>query len=224
MNLASNYNTFIFDFDGTIVDTLPLYLHCFNKVLKNFDQEPIGQQDIEGWFGLTELEIISKKIKKQSEIKAALEQLFYYYQANHDQFIQMSPEVIELLSYLKKEQKTIAVVTGKGRKTLTSSVSVLNIGEFIQYSVAGDEVKKPKPNAEGVHKILKMVKEEPEKTVYIGDADIDIQAAQNAGIDCIAAKWFCKDKKYLSTPTYTVYHPAEIWHKADAQRIKEIST
>ena len=55
--------------------------------------------------------------------------------------------------------------------------------------------KKPSPDA--VNAIMEMLNVAPEDTVYIGDSEVDILTAANAGVDCLSVVWGFKDREFL---------------------------
>ena len=70
--------------------------------------------------------------------------------------------------------------------------------------------KKPAPDS--VFAVMRAVNASPETTVYIGDSEVDIQTAQNAGVDCISVPWGFKDEAFLRSngATRIARTPAEI--------------
>ena len=67
---------------------------------------------------------------------------------------------------------------------------------FDTYAGMKDDVRR-KPWPDGIFNILKELNIEPEKAVYIGDSEVDLQTASNAEIDCVAVDWGFRDREVL---------------------------
>src|SRR5690625_1362641 len=66
---------------------------------------------------------------------------------------------------------------------------MLNLTEYFDVTIAGDEVEHAKPHPEGVHKAMDLLNTKPEESMYIGDSDADIQAGSRAGTMTIGVQW-----------------------------------
>lgn len=106
-----NYDTFIFDFDGTIADTLPPFCSdSFRQVFLAFNKEEISDENIESWFGPSEIGIIENNLKNKEDTKK---------------------EINSLLSTLINSNKKVAIVTGKGRISYDISIKELDLKNLL---------------------------------------------------------------------------------------------
>jgi phosphoglycolate phosphatase len=103
-----------------------------------------------------------------------------------------------MLSALKAEGRKIGVVSNK----VDFAVKGLCKGYFggcIDVAIGENEAagvrKKPAPDS--VLEAMRILGASPADTVYVGDSEVDIQTAKNAGIPCISVSWGFKDKDFL---------------------------
>ncbi|GCF93118.1 phosphohydrolase [Enterococcus florum] len=210
MKFIDNYDLFIFDFDGTIANTLPLYFESFRKVLASFNQKEFDDQEIESWFGPNELGILKQRLKDQNDLPKAEKMLYSVYQEDHETLVKTDKNILIMLNRLKKYKKQIAMVTGKCQRTYEYSARALNLEETFQYEITGDDVKNPKPNSEGLEKVIAYFQIDLKRVLYVGDSDMDILAAEHAAIDSVGVTWFNPHKAFKNTPTYLSTSPLDL--------------
>lgn len=204
MELADRYDVFIFDFDGTLADTLPVYFDCFETIFTKFDLEKADKTEIESWFGPNELKLITKRFGTHERIDEIIQTFLENYEAKHPRLVKENVEVVDYLLHLRDKRKKLAICTGKGRDTFAYSARVLQMENMFDYVVTGDDVDHPKPDPEGIVKVLAELDVLPANAIYFGDSDGDILSASRAGVDCAIVKWFCQDKLFSLEPTYVI--------------------
>ncbi|WP_349407435.1 HAD family hydrolase [Pseudalkalibacillus sp. SCS-8] len=178
----------IFDFDGTLADTLPLCFHSFNRVFYHFDQKDFTSDEIKEMFGPPETDIIRNQLKSDDH-EDAIEMYYEEYMSKHSDFVQFHEELHHLLTQLKREGIKLGIVTGKSRRSLKISMDELRMNEFFDITITGDEVENPKPHPEGVIQALRDLNIKKEDAVFLGDSDADIEAGKRAGLYTIGVKW-----------------------------------
>lgn len=91
----------IFDFDGTIANTLPICYYSFQSVFKEFDNRDLSNEDIKAMFGPSETGIIRENLIHLNK-EQAIEMYYEKYLENHLQLVKPNLEMDELLKYIKK--------------------------------------------------------------------------------------------------------------------------
>lgn len=203
------YTTFVFDFDGTLADTLPICFESFRRVFRKYNQEELADDEIEARFGPSETGVIQNYVKPREKADEALRLFYTIYQQEHDRLARTQDDVVQLLAQLKESGKNIAVVTGKGRKSYDFSVDKLSLTPYIDLSIAGDEVNDHKPHGEGIVRVLEYFDCPPEQAVYFGDSNADILAADHAGIVSVGVNWF-DERSFDVQPDYMSQTPKDI--------------
>ena len=180
--------TVIFDFDGTLADTLPIVYQSFQHIFEKYMQLEKSPEDIKAMFGPAENDIIRKHFPEE-HIQAAITHYHDYYWTHHEEWVERSHEIEHVLAWIRKKGFKLAIMTGKGRKSLDLSLKALEMSDWFDMTVTGDEVDKPKPDPEGILKILKELNTLPEEAIFIGDSNSDIIAGKGAGLETVGVQW-----------------------------------
>ncbi|AUI65518.1 MULTISPECIES: HAD family hydrolase [Glaesserella] len=181
---------YIFDFDGTLADTLPLAFMCFRETFLKFNGELLNNAEIEQHFGGSEQAIIEKVVKGSQEQKQQAVEFFYQlYQTNHSLYAQCPDKIRTMLAKLKQQDKKIAVFTGKGRRSLDYSLSALGLTDCFDLTISDDDIAHSKPAPDGLLKILAHFALEPTQAIYFGDSDADLISGQGAGVETHKIEW-----------------------------------
>ena len=104
--------------------------------------------------------------------------------------------IMELIQQLKKENYKIAVVSNKFDKAVKELVRDF-FGEYIQVAIGEAENISRKPAPDTVFKALEELQSLREKTIYVGDSEVDVKTAKNAGIKCVGVTWGFRDRDVL---------------------------
>ena len=179
------YDTYIFDLDGTITDTMTVWLDIIREALIHFDFTPPDDKTLARYsHNWRELSAIGFPEEKFGDFAK-----FIYEVAN-----KRLPEAnfqkgaYETLQKLKDQGKRIAIYSSIDRAMFAPAMEFRNLYALTEIAVAGTDIPKRKPHASGVLKALQDLQIPVElygSAVYVGDKDTDILAAQNAGIDSI---------------------------------------
>ncbi|WP_373895288.1 HAD family hydrolase [Virgibacillus sp. CBA3643] len=178
----------IFDFDGTLANTLPLCFYAFKRVFKEFDNKDFSSEEIKAMFGPSETEILKENLAHEDSDRA-IEMYYQTYVEHHSEFVDYNKEMDGLLRYLKDTGVKLGIVTGKAKRSLDISLAELQMDNLFHVIITGDDVSKPKPDSEGLLKALSVLGVESNEAVFIGDSDADIQAGLQAKVYTIGAQW-----------------------------------
>lgn len=181
-------NTLIFDFDGTLADTLPLAYYSFQTVFNHYDGKAFSDEEVKNMFGPTEPNIIRNNLINDNQ-QSAIDLYFNMYTENHQDMVKANAKVNDMLKTLKEKGYNLAIVTGKSTKSLEISLEFLGIQDLFDCKISGDDVDKEKPDPEGILKVLKLLNRTKEEAVFLGDSDGDIKAGQEAGMYAIGVHW-----------------------------------
>ncbi|MFC5451240.1 HAD family hydrolase [Paenibacillus aestuarii] len=183
-----NKTVILFDFDGTLADTLPASFEAFRTVFKKYDGQDVTNEQLVSMFGPTEDEIITINFAQQAAVAEAIREYYVLYEKAHASMHEINP-IQELLILLKEAGKHIAVITGKSRKAFDISSEALQLSQYFDFVVTGDDVEKPKPDPEGIFKAMEFFAAAPDEAVFLGDSNADILAGKAAGVQTYAVQW-----------------------------------
>ena len=176
----------IFDLDGVLIDSLKNMKFALSKTSKKLSLE-LDFEIYKKYLGLPFDEIM-KKMKIQNKIKIIKKNYEYFSEQNLDT-IKIKQKLIKELKKLKKEY-ILTVFTSKNKKR---TLKILKKYRLFDYIVTSDDVKKGKPNPEGVIKILSKFRINHENCLYIGDSTYDLDTANSAKVKYIHASWGYED-------------------------------
>jgi len=194
----------LFDFDGTLADTLPVCFYSFQKIFSKFDNRVISNEEIIAMFGPSEVGIIQNNLQNKDRLNEAIEDYYYFYESEHSNLVRANQEVIDLLSRLQQEGILIGIVTGKARRSYEISVNQLFTRRMFNVSITGDDVVDPKPHPEGIIKAMNFLDCSPQETLFVGDSNADIEAGTRANVKTVGVNWLDNShgSKFLIRPDY----------------------
>jgi pyrophosphatase PpaX len=179
----------LFDFDGTLADTLPVCFYAFRRIFKELDHREITDNEIVSMFGPSETGIIQENLKKSESVEEAINKYYTYYEEVHSSLVKKNTNIHDLLKWLKSMDIKVGIVTGKARKSLDISMEKLEMDHMFDVIITGDDVDRPKPHPEGILKAISSLEVVKEQTIFVGDSHADIKAGKDAGIITIGVLW-----------------------------------
>jgi len=203
--------TVLFDFDGTIADTLPFCFTAFRSTFSTFLQKEYSDENIVSLFGPTEIEMIRAEIPGGHHEEAI--EHFYRVYTEEQRRVQNPPKILQMVRMFHQTGIKMGIVTGKGKRSADISIELLQLQPYFSVVITGDDVEKPKPDPEGIHKALAAIGETADKVWFVGDSDADIWAAKAAGISAVGVNWFAVSQKmggFQPEPDYFVTDPEQL--------------
>ena len=197
--MTYRYKAAVFDLDGTILDTLEDLFRATNHALAEEKLPLRTKEEVRRFVGNG----IGKLIERAcpAEVTAARRErvhaAFTRYYSEHCADTTAPYEGIpELLARLREEGIRTGVVSNKADYAVQSLIGEYFPGLFS--SVTGERegiARKPAPDL--LFETLRKLDVTAEEAVYIGDSEVDLEAAANAGMDCIACSWGFKGENFL---------------------------
>ncbi|SDJ25035.1 HAD family hydrolase [Natribacillus halophilus] len=179
----------LFDFDGTLANTLPVVKHAFQTTFQTFDGKSLSEEEVISMFGPSETDIIRQNLEHQAK-NDAIETYYEAYEKNHARLVHKNKDIHALLRSLKNDPGLkVGIVTGKARRSLDLSLEALGMDHFFDVIITGDDVERPKPDPEGIQQALSVVKVSSDQAMFLGDSDADIEAGLAANVYTIGVQW-----------------------------------
>lgn len=188
----------IFDLDGTLLDTLEDLTDAVNHALTTYQMPKREISEIRSFVGNGIHRLMIQAVP-DGENNPAFESVFAefrrYYDIHCNDKTKPYDCIMELLDALEKINIQTAIVSNK----VDSAVQTLNRRYFPQIAVAvGDrEGLQRKPAPDSVFQAMEAYHAKREETVYVGDSEVDIKTARNAGIKCVSVLWGFRDREQL---------------------------
>jgi len=188
--MPGSARTVLFDLDGTLLDTAPDLAAALNATLQLNERAALpfetirpvvshgGRALIELGFGIDPQHPGFEPLRKQ---------LLDLYQANIAVHTALFPGMADVLDELESRGIRWGVVTNKPGWLTEPLLDALDLGSRAACIVSGDTLKERKPHPAPLLHACKLAGCQPEETLYVGDAERDIEAGRNAGMHTLVA-------------------------------------
>lgn len=173
---------FIFDLDGTIVDSSKTVLKILNLIRTELKMNLIESNDIRSVLSLGGNEMISKVFGESANSDYYLQYFRSIYIKDNLDNEKVFNGAKEFIEYLLSRDKRVALCTNKPRDLVFKVLEHHKLKSYFDCIVTGSDVENKKPNPEGIVKIINKIKCKQDKVVFIGDSLVDQIAAKNAQI------------------------------------------
>jgi pyrophosphatase PpaX len=173
----------LFDFDGTLANTLPLYVKVYERALKKFGFDFSDKKIVRECFGKTE-ETICKNLGIPDKSKGFSS---LYFSGVDDCFndAQLFDGVLETLKLAKEKGIKLAVVSFAYRWYVDRMLSLLDLSKYFELVIGFENVENPKPDPEAVLTACEKLNIDPQNSVVIGDSKSDMMMGNSAGTQTI---------------------------------------
>lgn len=189
----------IFDLDGTLLYTLEDLKDSVNYSLAKFGYPCRTLDEVRNFVGNGVKLLIERALpggEKNSDFKECLTCFKEHYKKNMYNKTRLFDGIDEMLAELNSRGYKIAVVSNKFDAAVKELCEKYFCGK-IEIAIGESEEVRKKPAPDSVLKAMEVLNCNPELTYYIGDSEVDIETAKNAGLKCISVSWGYKDKDFL---------------------------
>ncbi|MDE2729744.1 MAG: HAD family hydrolase [Gemmatimonadota bacterium] len=207
----------LFDLDGTLIDTLNLYVRAVVQTLQATGHNLMSLEEVLALRLNSEPRLMAH-FYPPDEVEGAHRRFLDNYRGLHaGYFGGVYPGIGGLLESLRSRGIKLGIVSGKSRGAWEITREHTRLGAF-DTLVFDDDVSAPKPDCEGLVKAMGSLGASPSETVYVGDSVDDLEAATVAGVSFFAALWSKSESEILAFeqaaagigPYTGVDHPGEV--------------
>lgn len=203
-----NQKVIIFDFDGTIADTLDALVNIANRLAVEFGYVQISPNELTLLRNLTSREIIKysgvslfripflvKKVK--SELKTKIKDL------------ESIPGISEALIELKNQGYKLGIITSNSLENVSEFLQHHNLDNLFEFIHSGVTIF---GKTTIINNLLRQRQIKPQTVIYVGDETRDIEAAKKANIKVVAVTWGFNSHEALAKekPDFLINHPCEL--------------
>ncbi len=203
----NTYKTYIFDLDGTLLDTLnDLHASC-NYALRTHGMPERSLEEVRQFVGNGVKKLMERAIPDGLEnplFEETLQTFRQHYLLHNLDTTLPYPGIMEMLQQLKAQGKRIAVVSNKFYAA-TQDLCKHFFGDTIQVAIGEREDIKKKPAPDTVLEALRQLQVTRQDAVYVGDSEVDVETARNSGIPCISVLWGFRSKSFLLSHGATMF-------------------
>ena len=181
-----DFKAYLFDCDGTIVDSMPLHFVAWTKALAEYGCTSFPEDLFYAWGGLPVTAVV-ENLSKRDGLTIPIDEFAHrkeslYYELIHE--LQAVPEVLEEI-HRTHGTIPVAVVSGSTRESVVKSLETLGILDLFQTLVCAGDYARSKPAPDPFLLAAERLGVAPKDCLVFEDADIGIQAATAAGMQSV---------------------------------------
>ena len=197
--MTGTINTIVFDMDGTVLDTLDDLTESVNYVLRQFGFASRTKDEYRKFFGNGIKYAIRCAVPKEIP-ESVIDEMIPVFKEHYDVHCldRTGPYdgILETLKALKENGYKMAIVSNK----IDSAVKELNsrfFGKYVDVAIGEQPGIRRKPAPDMVSAALTQLGSNADESVYVGDSEVDLETARNAGSPCISVLWGFRDRDFL---------------------------
>lgn len=210
------YTTYVFDLDGTLLNTLDDLATAVNYALRHHRMPERSTDEVRRFVGNGVRKLVERAVPEgtaQQLTEEVLATFQAYYLAHSLDTTRPYPGIPEMLAALRRRGCRIAVVSNKF-DAATKALCTHFFPDSVEVAIGEHEAQgiRKKPAPDTVMEALRQLGVPREGAVYVGDSDVDVATARNSGLPCISVLWGFRDRDFLTAhgATTFVITPEEI--------------
>ena len=188
----ATFDAYLFDLDGTLVDTAPDINAALNHSLRLAGLGAVDEALTRHWVGHGSRVLIAQALQhhhvSEIDIDSLLEPFLAYYQANLSTDSVVYPGVTDTLKALRERGAKLAVVTNKLTQLSVPLLEGIGLAPLFDLIVCGDTAAAPKPDPAPVQFCLDHFAVAAANTLFVGDSETDVNAARAAGVPVVCVR------------------------------------
>ena len=211
------YNTYIFDLDGTLLDTLQDLANAVNHAMREMKYPERTVDEVRRFIG-NGIRMLIKRASPQGisdkDYEKTLAIFTAYYLEHIADFTKPYDGIAEVIKTLKSKGCKVAVVSNKAAEAAKKVVKDY-FGDIFDMVVGKMDRFPSKPEPDSVLYVIETLGSDKDKWIYSGDSEVDVHTAHNAGLPCVGVTWGNRDVSELiaAGAEYIAEKPSEILEK-----------
>jgi pyrophosphatase PpaX len=202
----------LFDLDGTLIDSVRLILDSYAHTLRVHGLPPLSEAEWLAGLGTPLVKQFARYDDGKGSIQALIQTYREYNLTHHDSMVTIYPGVRAMMETIRSRGWATGLVTSKNRAGAERGLRLVGLEGTLDVVVGADDVVKPKPDPEPVHKALALLGRSPEDAWFVGDSVHDMHAGNAAGVATVAVLWgpFSREELVPSVPNHWIDAPDQL--------------
>ena len=194
-------NTVIFDLDGTLLDTLDDLTNSANYALGEMGYPPRTRDEIRSFVG-NGIAVLVRKSAPEGTDEVSLDKMNAIFKKHYglhcNDLTSPYDGIMDLIGLLQEKKVKMAIVSNKGDFAVKELAEIYFKG-IIPVAIGEKESEgiRKKPAPDTVFKAMDLLGSNAEDSVYVGDSEVDILTASNAGLDLVLCSWGFREESFL---------------------------
>ncbi len=189
----------LLDLDGTLLDTLDDLTDSVNHALKSLDFPQHTKEEICSFVGNGVKNLILRSIPQNAtddDFKNCLALFKSHYEKNKANKTKPYDGILPVLSELKAQGYSLAIVSNKHDDAVQGLLGRF-FSDYADFALGNTDKLPKKPAPDMVYHTLDVLGISRSSAVYVGDSEVDIETAKNAGLPCISVTWGFRSEELL---------------------------
>jgi len=176
------FQLFVFDFDGTLVDTRRDITDSVNRVLEELNLRTLDRETLFTFIGKGVNHLMDRSLEGTGfgDLPRAVEAFMQHYEAHLMDQTALFPNCRETLDHFSSRPRTI--LSNKPTRFITRILDALDCRAPFATIIGGDRMAAKKPDPAGLHHLMQQHRVRPEDTLMVGDSLVDIETGKRAGV------------------------------------------
>jgi phosphoglycolate phosphatase len=191
--MSSSFKLFMFDLDGTLIETAPEIADAVNDTLARFDLPAVPQACVDRWIGHGTHELLIQAlafagktteplVRASASLPLFSAEFGRHYQRRCGTNSRPYPHVREVLQQLRDRGTKLALVTNKEERYMRAVLDAHSLAPLFHRVIGGDSLPTKKPDPAGINACLDEFQVHRDHALFVGDSSIDVATARNAGV------------------------------------------
>lgn len=213
-NYVKRIDAVIFDLDGTLLDTLDDLRNSVNASLAEYGLPLRTLAEVRAFVGNGVRNLMIRAVPggEDNPLFEDIFDCFKRHYSNHcNDMTGPYTDIMNLLKELDERKIRMGIVSNK-LDPAVKELTDIYFGQYIQASVGETENVARKPEPDMVIRVMMELGVAPDHVLYVGDSDVDIQTAKNAGLQCISVTWGFRSEEFLVEhgAEHIIHEPMEL--------------
>ncbi len=208
------YSTYIFDLDGTLLNTLGDLCASCNYALRTMGFPERTLDEVRRFVGNGVAKLMERAVPDGTSAGQTADALAVFRKHYLDHGLDTTcpyDGIPEMLEALRRRGNRVAVVSNKFNDA-TRQLCAHFFPTTVEVAIGESAAVKKKPAPDTVVEAMRQLGVSADGAVYVGDSDVDVMTARNSGLPCISVLWGFRDRDFLERSGATVFasKPADI--------------
>lgn len=205
---------FVFDLDGTLIDSSRDLANSTNAMRARFGLPPLEQEVVNSYVGNGAAVLVRRALGSdapEERIAEALDYFLKYYRAHALEHTNLYPGIPEMLAALATNGRKLAVLTNKPEEITLDILAALGVQKLFFRVCGGNTFAQKKPHPAGLLDLIARASVEPDAALMVGDSAVDVQTARNAETRSCGALWGFQPETFATAPPdFTIAVPGDL--------------